>query len=247
MFKRTRMILALATLALCASAMTAYAGGLNFAWTNCYGEGSPVLNRNFACNTNTGTNIMVASFIPTMTSDTVNGNEIVIDIQSQGATLPAWWQSKNVGTCRSTSLSVSSTANATWTNCQDEFFGQATSGIGAYNIGFGGAPNSARLIIAEAVPASALTHVDPSGEYFAINVALNNAKTTGTGSCAGCTTPVCIVLTSIKITAGGGSLDEFISNAASNNYLTWQNITFGNCPARPTIAPTWGAIRSLMR
>ncbi len=241
--KKTAWVFALMFACFAAPAM---AGGLNLAWTNCYGEGNAITNKAFACTSNTGTNIMVASFIPTMTSSTVNGNEIVIDLQSSSATLPAWWAFKNVGTCRATSLSVNATASANNIICIDEFSGMATTGIGSYTIGLSGA-NNARLVIAEAVPASALAAVDPSGEYFAINMNINNAKSIGTGSCAGCTTPVCILLTSIKITAGGGSLDEIISNAASNNRITWQGAVSSTCPLRLAGTPTWGAVRSLLR
>jgi hypothetical protein len=239
-------LLCVALLAL--SATSAFAGGLNLGWNNCVGDGG-TSNKSFACASNTGSNVMVASFIPTMTSSTVNGNEIVVDLQAAGSSLPAWWQFKNAGTCRSTSLSVSPTVPATAVNCVDEFAGQATAGIGAYNIGFGGA-NRARLVIAEAVPASALTSVAPGSEYFSINVAVSNSKTVGTGACAGCTTPVCIVLNSIKLTAGGGLLDEFIGNVAVSNSVTWQGgaIDGNGCPlAVATHNTTWGAVKSLYR
>ncbi len=228
-------------------ASPATAGGLNLAWTKCYGEGSPITNKNFACAANTGTNVAVASFIPNMTSATVNGNEIVLDLQSSGATLPAWWAFKNIGTCRAAALSATSTADANNLVCLDEFAGQATSGIGAYTIGVGGGANTARLVVLEAVPASALAAVAPNSEFFALSIAINNTKTTGTGSCAGCTTPMCIQLTSIKITAGGGNLDEIITNAASNSRITWQGVVGVTCPLKPAGTPTWGAIRSLLR
>jgi hypothetical protein len=231
------------------TATVASAGGLNLAWNNCLGEGTPVLNKNYACTSNAGTDIAVASFIPTMTSATVNGNELVFDLQSSGATLPAWWQFFNPGTCRSTSLSIDAAANANNVVCIDEFAGQATTGIGAYVIGFGGA-NRARIKIAEAVPATALASVDPTGEYFSLNLKINHLKTGGATACAGCSTPVCIVLNSIKLTAGGGDLDEFIGNAAVSNYVTWQGgaIGAGGCPAAtPTHNTTWGAVKSLYR
>ena len=239
-------LLCVALLAL--SATSAFAGGLNLGWNNCVVDGG-TSNKSFACASNTGSNVMVASFIPTMTSSTVNGNEIVVDLQAAGSSLPPWWQFKNAGTCRSTSLSVSPTVPASAINCIDEFSGQATAGIGAYNIGFGGA-NRARLVIAEAVPASALSPVAPGNEYFSINIAVSNSKTVGTGACAGCTTPVCIVLNSIKLTAGGGTNDELIGNAAVSNSVTWQGgaIDGNGCPlAVATHNTTWGAVKSLYR
>ena len=46
-----------ALLALTAS--VASAAGLNFAWNNCYGEGTGTQNRSFLCNLNTGSNNIV--------------------------------------------------------------------------------------------------------------------------------------------------------------------------------------------
>ena len=235
---------------LAVSASVASAGGLNLNWSSCLGDGVSNPNRVFLCTTNLGSNVMVASFIPTQTSTTVNGNEIVIDLQASSANFPDWWAFKNAGTCRSTAMSVNSSYSPPAIPvCIDEFAAQATAGVGAYNIGFGGA-NRARLTIAEAVPAAAVASVDPTGEYFSINVSITNAKTAGLTPCTGCSTPVCIVLNSIKITAGGGPKDELIGNAAVRNSVTWQGGAIGGsgCPAAvPTHNTTWGAVKSLYR
>ena len=75
----------------------------------------------------------------------------MIDFASSGATLPAWWQFKNVGTCRQTSLNMNFVANVNDAVCVDWAQGQSAGGIGAYNIGARGA-NTSRLISAVAVP-----------------------------------------------------------------------------------------------
>jgi hypothetical protein len=237
----TAMLLALG----CGSAT---ANQVELAWASCYGDGGP-RNESFACDTNTGSHTLIASFKPDMTSETVNGNEIVVDVSSAGAGLPAWWQFKNTGTCRASALSVTSIPPTPLVQCIDEFAGQATSGIGAYVIGVNASPNRARLIIAEAVPASALALVDPAGEYFSIAIHITNEKTTGTGACSGCLTPMCIVLESIKLTAGGGENDEFISASPGTNCVAWQGGAFScGCSAEtPTRNTTWGAIKSLYR
>ena len=242
-------IVSIAALLLALGCGSASASQLNLSWTNCYGDGG-VTNQDFACETNTGSHTLVASFTPNMTSNTVNGNEILIDLQSAGSTLPAWWAFKNVGTCRLTSLSVAGTLPPTAVNCIDEFAGQATSGIASYSTGVGGAPNRVRLIIAEAVPVNALVHVDPSGEYFAIAIRIDNAKTVGSPSCAGCATPVCFVFNSMRLAAGGGAKDEFIGTSPGANFATWQGgaIGIGGCPgATPARNTTWGAVKSLYR
>jgi hypothetical protein len=244
--KKIASITALLLALVCASAS---ASQLNLAWTNCYGDGGTT-NQDFACDTNTGSHTFIASFTPNMTSNSVNGNEILIDLQSAGSTLPTWWAFKLFGTCRQTSLTVSSNVPATAVNCIDQFAGQKTSGIDGYRIGFGGSPNKVRLTILEAVPVADLAHVDPSGEYFAIAVRIDNAKTVGSPSCAGCSTPVCIVLNLIKLTAGGGANDEYITSSPGTNYVTWQGGAIGSsgCPAAtPARNTTWGAVKSLYR
>ena len=236
--------------------------GVNLAWSNCFGEGTPVQNKAFACNINTGTNLMVASFLPPVDVPTVNGNEVVIDILASNATTTAlasgWWSFKNAGACRQSSLTVNFTANAANAVCLDEFAGAAAGGIGAYTqtapSGGWSVDNSLtaahyRLTVAIAVPASAIAPVLAGSEYFALNIGVNNLKSIGTGSCTGCADPVCIVLNSIKLTQPVGVGDFVIGNAASagSNVVTWQGGVSGGCAAVPAKNTTWGAIKSLYR
>jgi hypothetical protein len=233
------------------TATVASAAGVNLAWLNCYGEGTGAQNRVFACTANTGTNMAVGSFIAPAGVGALSGNEVVIDLQSAGATLPAWWQFKNVGTCRTTSLSVNFVANAGNAICVDEFSGGGAGGIGAYNIGYGGNPARARLTMAIATAAPG--PIDADVEYFAFNMLINNAKTVGTGACAGCLTPVCIVMNSIKLTQPVGVGDFVLGqpgNGTDSNFITWQGGVIGGsgCPAAtPARNATWGSVKSLYR
>jgi hypothetical protein len=243
-----KKIACITALLLALGAASASASRLNLAWTNCLGDGGTT-NQNFACNANTGASTMIASFTPNMTSSTVNGNEVVIDVQTASSALPAWWEFKNPGTCRPSALSLGAFAPVSSLICLEEFAGAAFAGIGAYKIGFGG-PNRARLVIAEAVPAEALAYVDDSAEWFSVSVTIKRTSSTGAGACAGCSTPACIVLNSIKLTAGGGAKDEFIGTSPGTNYVTWQGgvLGGGGCPAAtPARNTTWGAVKSLYR
>jgi len=232
------------------TATVASAAGVNFAWNNCYGEGTGVQNKNFACTVNTGTNSAVGSFVAPAGVTALSGNECTIDLQSAGATLPAWWQFKAIGTCRQNSLSVNFVANAANAVCVDEFSGAGAGGIGDYKIGFGGNPARARIVMAIATASPA--PVDADVEYFAFNLLINNAKTVGAGACAGCTVPVCLVLNSIKLTQPIGVGDFVLSQAANpaSNYITWQGGAIGGsgCPAAtPAKNATWGTVKSLYR
>jgi hypothetical protein len=245
-------------LALTAS-MASAAGGVNLRWNVCFGDGGTA-NRTFACTSNAGAEALIGSFELGADLTQVSGLEIVIDIATAGATLPAWWEFKNVGTCRSASLGMAGAIGTLGPNCIDWSQGAPAGGLAAYNIGTGAGANTARIIggIAQGLPLSDLV---AGQEYFAFNTSINHAKTVGTGSCAGCSLGACIVLNSIKAatppTAGQPSRDVTISgptNGTDSNFATWQGgggISSGRgtgCPAAtPTHKTTWQQVKTLYR
>jgi len=236
------------------SATVAAAGpGVGLRWTACLSDGGAI-NRTFACNLNTGTNLLVGTFEMGADLPQVSGNEVVIDLASASNPLPMWWAFKNTGTCRATSLAMNFTYNASAVNCADWAQAQSAGGIGAYNIGARG-PNTARIVAAIAVPSTALMDLLGAQEYFSFNLTINNLKSVGTGSCVGCADPVCIVFNSINLTtpilANNVKLSG-PSNGTDGNYCTWQGgggvSTPGGsgCPqATPTRNATWGQVKSL--
>lgn len=201
----------------------ARAGGLNLRWDRCYGDGGAA-NRSFACNSNTGVNRLVASFVLNADVPQVAGNEVIVEVVTAGAALPAWWAFKNVGTCRQNSLAFNLTANAADTVCVDWTAGTGAGGVGAYVIGASG-PNTARISIVTAVPQSSLADLPAGTEYFAFNLTINNQKTVGFGACAGCTVPACVALTSLKVVAAVTTNNVTLTNPAigpNSNYVSWQ-------------------------
>src|SRR5262245_42534928 len=69
-------------------------GEVTLAWDGCRVTGGGALNKNFACNTDAGQDLLVCAFIP---SATANLRSLVaavcsLDIYSMSPTLPAWWQ-----------------------------------------------------------------------------------------------------------------------------------------------------------
>jgi hypothetical protein len=244
-------------LALTASLASA-AAGVNLRWTECFGDAG-ASNRNSTCASNTGSQAMMGSFELGADLGDVSGLEIVVDIATASPTLPAWWAFKNVGTCRQASLGMGSALSPNAANCADWSNGAPAGGLAAYNIGIPD-PNTARIIggIAEALPLSQLV---AGQEYFGFSVAINNAKTVGTGACAGCSVPACIVLNSILCAtppvAGVPSRDTKVSgptNGTDSNFCTWQGgagVNTGRgtgCPsATPTHNTTWSSVKSLYR
>ena len=238
--KKTTLLLAGALLTITAS--IASAQGLNLAWNDC---GGPV-NKTFACNSNSGTSILTGSYYAPNGVNQLSGNEVVLDLQSAGATLPAWWNVRGSGQCRNGAL----TANVGQiTTCDNDFWaGNGAGGIGAYTIGFGG-PNRARLVMAFAVPFDFVGPVPAGVETYAFTVQVNNSKTVGTGACAGCNEAVCLVLNSINLTQPVGVGDFKLTTPALGNFVAWQGgAVAGGCPGSvPTKNATWGSVKSLYR
>ena len=242
MSKWLRMLAVTAAFMVVASAASA-AAGINLSWTACGAAG--VSTKTFACNVNTGAaELMVASYVAPAGTSGITGMEAVIDIQSSTPTMPDWWLFKNAGTCRQTALAAAPNGAA----CDGDYWaGQASGGITAYITPYAAATNRARLLIIYAVPSNLAAPVDADVEYFAFTATVSHAKTVGTGSCAGCTTPMCIVLNEIKLTQGVGIGDYRLQTAASNNILTWQGESPANCLTVPVKNRTWGAVKSLYR
>lgn len=250
-----KRILLFTTLLALSASPTSAAPGVNLRWTNCFGDGGAI-NRNFACDTNVGSHVLVGSIELAADILMASGQEIVIDLAAAAPSLPAWWQFRTMGTCRQTSLGMNFVLPGTAVNCLDWANGQGAGGIGAYHIGSAG-PNSARIVAAEAVPIAALTDLFYGTEYFVFNLVLNNAKTVGSDACAGCTTPVCIVYAQHRVTTPIAANDRRLSgptNGTDSFFAMWQGggvpVTWRGigCPAAtPTRSSTWGAVKSLYR
>ena len=249
---RSALLLALVLLA-----TTAQAGqGVNLRWDRCLGDAG-VFNKSFACNTNSGSEVLVCSFELGEDMADVSGQEIVITLVTGGATLPAWWAFKNAGTCRQFALSMNTAVSPAAVNCTDWAEGGGVGGIGAYNIGVRG-PNSARLLAVSAVPPEALKSLTAGTEYFSMNFPITHIKTVGTGACDGCTVGACIVFNAVNITtpvlANNRTLN-YATNGTDSFFATWQGGTISDylgvhlpCPyPLPTKRSTWGALRALYR
>ena len=255
-----RTLLAL-SLVLCVASFLAvdlaHAGvGMALRWDHCAGDAGTV-NKDFACDTNTGSETLVGSFMLSVPSPSTSGLEIVLTLASASPTLPAWWQFRNAGTCRLSSLAMTLAPPAGSANCADWApLGNSAGGIAAYT-NYNGTlyPNMMRLISAVAVPSTNLVDLTTDQEYFAFQYNINHAKTTGTGACGGCTTPMCIVLQKIDVvtpTSHQALSTWWMSPDAL--YATWQGgsgvTTFlgTGCPAAtPTRNATWSGVKALYR
>jgi hypothetical protein len=240
------------------SGIASAASGVNLRWDGCFGDGGPQ-NKSFACDTNTGVRQFVGSFALGADLAQVSGLEIVVDIATAGNTLPAWWQFKNVGTCRATSLAMNGVIGASAVVCTDWSGGVSSGGLAAYQIG-GLGLNLARILAGFAM-GPPLVDLLAGQEYFAFNAAINNQKTVGVDACGGCPTPACIVCSRIRVAtppvSGQPSRDVTLTgptNGSDSNYVTWQggggvtSVRGQGCPAAtPTRATTWSRVKTLYR
>jgi hypothetical protein len=245
--------LILCGLVLAVSAPPAMAAGVNLNWNDCIAA-APVTNVTFACNVNTAANTMVGSFVPPAHIDSVCATEIQLNLRSQGPVLPAWW---DFTTCRAGALTRDFNFSGGPFNCSDHWAGNVALSDLQYQIGTSG-PNTATIKLLAAVAGEfcsgpTQTGVDPGIEYYGFKLTVLRTKTVGTGLCAGCPEPVCVVLNEVKLySPARGTSDVFVTlnNPDVQGHVTWQGGAIGGagCPAAtPTRNKTWGAVKTLYR
>src|SRR5262245_43031737 len=196
-----------------------YGSGFDLRWDNCGSSGT--YNKNFACNVNTSSDVLVLSFVAPGGITRFNGLTGSIEIVAETA-LPDWWNF-STGGCRSVGgLIVSADFTAGPFDCLDIFQGGA---FGVSTMTYL-APNRLRVAFTFAVP-SGSPLIGPIPEYaecFAVKFQISHAKTVGTNSCNGCSMPVCIFVNYLKLfqepgTPGG---DQCILGPLGQDHATWQ-------------------------
>jgi len=252
-----RMPMTLSVLATCVglllfTASSALGAGMDLYWNECPPLGS--MNRSFACNTNAGANVMVASFDPPAGITKLVASSAVIDLRSASSPLPSWWHLQPGG-CRDGSLSVSFSPPAPF-SCADYWSAGATGGF-TYTVGFGGDPTSARIVVSFGMPEALAGPVTPGTEYQAFRLTLDNSTSVGTEACTGCNDPTCIILNELTLYQPSGLGDYRICNPLNGNFIMWQGgaIGGGGCPgadyqypcSTPVLDRTWGQIKGLYR
>lgn len=231
------------------TASVASAAGINLYWQGCSADAGVTTNRNFACASNTGNaGTMTASFDPPAGLSDVNGNNLILDLQTAAPALPPWWDMSNLnaGFCRN---AISGNTVFAGGGCADPW-GGGSPGISAYIRNFGG--NANRVRIGGSISVAAGAPAPDGAEYYSLNINISNTKTVGSPNCAGCNEPVCIVLNEIKITQPSGTTggSPQVTNPLTSNFVTANGGAVGGagCPgATPTVNRTWGQVKSIYR
>ena len=218
----------------------------HLSWNDCAASG--IATRTFACNTNSGAEELVLSFVPPEGVVTFTGIDARIRIWPPTPSLPPWW-ALAAGGCRSASLRVqpfapgASLCPTPWTTELFTFveFNPAAQEIrAAVNLNHG-----------QEHP------LDPGVEYYGLRLTINHAKSTGSGACEGCSMPVGMYLSRLWMYQGAELTFEFPLPEVA--YVNWQcdggpivdqgSVTgwqFANC-ATPAQGRTWGQVKALFR
>jgi len=236
------------------AASLASGAGVNLSWNDCSAAG--LMNMNFACNSYTGSSILVASFGPPDGITKLVGASAVIDIQTDSTPMPSWWQMSAGGCRRAGSLRLDFIASPQ--SCTDYWSAIATRSF-AYLAGFGGHPNRARITISVGIPEALAGPVEDGTEYHAFRLIMDNARTVSSESCSGCTVPTCLILNSLWLYQPPGLGDHRICGPLDSNMANWRSASFCppvdspppwwplDCLTTPTLRRSWGLIKGLSR
>jgi hypothetical protein len=228
--------------------------GVALQWGNCFGGPSASSSKNFACNVNTGANVMYCSFVPPGDMVDLIAATGVIDVHSDQAALPPWWDITPVtgGTnCRAgTTVSANFNFASGPFDCADIWGGQAAGGVSSNYVQVNGDPTRVRINwVCATVPGGPVP--DSTLQYYACTIAVNNAKTTGAGNCAGCNFGACIRLNRVQLTMSTGdiAIDGLSPTLpGSTQQIYWNTDSAApSCTFTPTRNQSWGQIKSLYR
>ena len=256
-----KLALVLAGLLLLASAAESQAAGVGLRWDACYGEGTGTFIKQFACDTNAGSERLVGSFVSAAGLSNVIALEVAVDVSTgpppfaEGGPrpapppLPAWWTFRNSGSCRQSALSVDFSPDPANQICTAWEMGQLLGTIANYRLDFPG-PGTARVLMGVALGLGAHGSVSPDTEYAAFTLIVAHANTVGTTACSGCTTPLTITVRALQmvtpIVFGEPSRDVTLSgpfNGTDSDFAFWQGVP----RIVPTRSSTWGAVKALYR
>lgn len=218
------------------------------AWDRCLLE-SGTVTKTFACDTNTGSETIVGSFVPPAGITQFQGLEITIDLMTnQESSWPNWWAFRNAGTCRTSALTMQwNFQQGDGYGCTKLWGGEALGGIHSFQFPyFAFAGYRARFSAVVAVPPQSARPLSADTTYDAFTLTIDHAKTVGDGACSGCDAPVCATITKLVWTQPVG-VGDFLWDGGGQSLLLWQS-SVPTCPASiPTRHATWGALKSLYR
>ena len=237
---------------------------INLSWDDCGTAGAE--NKQFACDTNVGTPFtMVASVNPYQTFDAVvaaSGSILVLPTEES---LPDWWKFGS-GSCRgTTAMSASADFSTGPYTCADPWLGVAQTTLMYQTIPSeaGYYPERLRIQVACFMPEGGTATFQSGVESYVFKLRIARSGSAGTGACAGCTVPVCLVLENVSLYQPPSynndlydtvQQDRLSASWRSAHLFTWDDFEHGRsgigcAPDFPTPAArtSWGRVKSLYR
>jgi len=194
------------------------------------------------CTSNTGSFILVGSFVSDQASNQVIGVESIIDL-AQAGTLSDWFRTDAAG-CRAGRISSDFSLGAV--SCGDLFAGAASGGQGVTYPGTGSTlipANSERFDVYCAVDAATPLTIDTSTENAIFHLNISRVGTLGPTACGGCSTPTSLYLNDVLVGQEPGHGDFHESGDGNGQGCSYN----GGNTVTPTKSSSWGSIKALYR
>lgn len=269
-----KKLLVLTPLLVLAASVASAQNPIKLAWNECRDAPAAATHKTFDCLTNPGATapvgIILSLFVAPSTLSRYVAASTVIYVRTYDD-LPCWWKMR-AGECRSGNWVTDVPSNRGFptagspcldANADDPDAFVATDWHSGPYAGPPAAGANEAVVIGDNVRTFEGV-VQGQGHYYSGVHVLRGAKSTGTGSCAGCGTAMCIELSEVQVyqTAGspGGDLIILRSNASASDQarITWQGGwgcvsgprvlgSAESCTITPTRNATWGSIKTLYR
>jgi hypothetical protein len=244
-------------------------GFVSLAFDDCLVDGG-LQTKNNNCTTSNFAHYLVAAFDISSPQTQFVGNEVVFDMEQDGAvSLDAWWQWDGAG-CRSGGLAAifdpSLVPSVSAASCLDPFAASANGASGAIGLiqrpssGTGIGPASQRIIVGVALQSNDPVALASGTDYIPVTLRYRAtlAQRDACGGIASCQTPVAITLNSILVAQLPGSPGGDVTVSAPKPFPGQQGAFFSNCVgvngsttcpsgATPAQSSTWGQLKSLYR
>lgn len=242
------VLLAAVLLATVVTSAIAQPPGVNLSWDDCNASVGEGLNKTSACLSNSeAVKSLYGSYVLPVDLESLASNDILMDISTNSATLPCWWNfatsPRTAGYAMSFTLPCSNAFNY-WGTIPGGPFGVATASL---------MPTSAsprvRVRAAVAIESDRAQRVPASiGEIYSFTFQLTHDATVGT--CTGCATSACFELRMIRpLPAYFASEIIELTTASSRHFVFWQSGARAGpgCGHTPAVNRTWGSVKALYR
>lgn len=229
------------------------------AWDDCvFGGGTA--DKADACNSNTGSHKLVIGVQPHGLIENVNGAQGIIDIRTDAATLPDFWQFQAGGGARFGALTSDPNIGGSSPpfGCANPWasVGNTSAAVSfTFPLAFG--THSGRFSYVVAIPGLTTLDSSVSPEF---NILAINISRAGTTTTSGCAMGACIALNQLRLTQPAEHAPDEFACLGDRSFVTWQGGTSVLCPGSlrtgqepscpgptPVRTSTWGSVKGLYR